>query len=69
MRVFAVSDIHVDYAENLDWILSLDAREFSEDVLVLAGDVTDKMPLLRLVFDSLVACFKSVLFVPGNHEL
>ena len=43
MRVFAVSDIHVDYAENLDWILSLDAREFSEDVLILAGDVTDKI--------------------------
>ena len=69
MRVFAVSDIHVDYAENLDWILSLDAREFSEDVLILAGDVTDKIQLLRQVFDSLVSCFKTVLFVPGNHEL
>ncbi len=69
MRVFAVSDIHVDYDENLDWILALDRSEFTQDILILAGDVTDKMPLLERVFDSLVACFKAVLFVPGNHEL
>ena len=69
MRVFAVSDIHVDYAENLAWILSLDEKEYANDVLILACDVTDKMPLLEQVFVSLVASFKAVLLVPGNHEL
>ncbi len=69
MRVFAVSDIHVDYEENLDWILSLDRREYADDILILAGDVTDKMSLLEQVFVSLAASFKAVLFVPGNHEL
>ena len=69
MRVFAVSDIHVDYAENLDWILGLDRNEFANDILILAGDVTDKMALLERVFRSLTACFKAVMFVPGNHEL
>ena len=69
MRVFAVSDIHVDYAENLAWILSLDHKEYANDILILAGDVTDKMPLLEQVFVSLTASFKAVLFVPGNHEL
>lgn len=69
MRVFAVSDIHVDYVENLDWILNLDDSEYSCDILILAGDVTDKMSLLRQVFDALVVKFKAVLFVPGNHEL
>ncbi|MBL4581018.1 MAG: metallophosphoesterase [Gammaproteobacteria bacterium] len=69
MRVFAVSDIHVDYVENLAWILSLDRKEYANDILILAGDVTDKMPLLEQVFVSLTANFKAVLFVPGNHEL
>jgi predicted phosphodiesterase len=69
MRVFALSDIHVDYEENLDWILNLDDREYNEDVLILAGDVTDKLNLLEKVFVSLEARFKAVLFVPGNHEL
>ena len=69
MRVFAVSDIHVDYAENLTWILDLDSKEYADDILILAGDVTDKMPLLEQVFVSLAASFKGVLFVPGNHEL
>lgn len=69
MRVFAVSDIHVDYAENLEWILALDEKEYADDILILAGDVTDKMALLEQVFVSLAASFKAVLFVPGNHEL
>lgn len=69
MRVFAVSDIHVDYAENLEWVLGLDRNEFAQDILILAGDVTDKMSLLEQVFESLAACFKAVMFVPGNHEL
>ena len=44
MRVFAVSDVHVDYAENLAWIPSLDHKEYGNDILILAGDVTYKMP-------------------------
>lgn len=69
MRVYAVSDIHVDYKENLDWILGLDREEFADDILILAGDVTDNLSLLGRVFYSLAACFKEVMFVPGNHDL
>ena len=69
MRVFAVSDVHVDYAENLAWVLSLDYKEYAKDILILAGDVTDKMPLLEQVFISLAVSFKAALFLPGNHEL
>ena len=43
MKVFAVSDVHVDYAENLAWILGLGYKEYANDILILAGDVTDKM--------------------------
>ena len=42
MRVFALSDIHVDYLENLNWILQLSADEYQQDILVLAGDVSHR---------------------------
>jgi predicted phosphodiesterase len=69
MRVFALSDIHVDYTENMQWLLRLEKFDYQDDILILAGDVTDKLELLQEVFDSLCAKFKEVLFVPGNHEL
>ena len=69
MRVFAVSDINVDYKEKLGWTLSLDNKEYGNDILILAGDVTDKMPLLEQVLVSLTLSFKAVLFMPGNQEL
>ena len=69
MKVFAVSDVHVDYAENLAWILGLGYKEYANDILILAGDVTEKMSLLEQVLVSLAVSFKVVLFVPGNHEL
>ena len=69
MRVFAVSDLHVGYVENLQWILQLSQNDYQADVLILAGDVSDDLSVLQQVFDSLQAKFKEVLFVPGNHEL
>ena len=69
MRVYAVSDIHADYEENLAWIHSLSEQQYQEDVLILAGDVSDDMATLAAVFDSLRSRFREVMFVPGNHEL
>ena len=69
MRVFALSDLHADYAENLAWILALSDVDYRDDVLVLAGDVTDNLDILAQVFEALRAKFRDVLFVPGNHEL
>lgn len=69
MRFFALSDIHVDYPENRQWVNKIDSKEYGEDVLILAGDVTDDLSLLSQVFDTLQQKFSDVLFVPGNHEL
>lgn len=69
MKVFALSDIHVDYSVNRKWMLSLSAWDYREDVLILAGDVTDNLPLLEQSLSSLCAKFRKVLFVPGNHDL
>jgi 3',5'-cyclic AMP phosphodiesterase CpdA len=69
MRVFALSDIHIDYDVNAKWIADLSIAEYRDDVLILAGDVTDRRRLLGWCIGTLVKRFKKVLFVPGNHEL
>ncbi len=69
MRIFTVSDLHVDYPENLKWVLALPSDEFSQDVLILPGDVSDSLELLKSTFEALKSRFGEVLYVPGNHEL
>lgn len=69
MRVFAVSDLHADYAENMKWVHRLSRVEYRNDVLLLAGDVSDLPGCLEEVFQQLTARFATVMFVPGNHEL
>lgn len=69
MRVFALSDIHVDYDVNARWVSSLSSSEYRDDVLILAGDVTDTLSLLGSTLRAFVGRFRKVLFVPGNHEL
>lgn len=69
MRVFALSDIHIDYSGNQAWIADLSRVDYQDDVLILAGDITDFLPKLEWCFQTLAACFRQVLFVPGNHDL
>lgn len=69
MRVFALSDIHIDYSGNQAWIADLSRIDYQDDVLILAGDITDFLPKLEWCFQTLAACFRQVLFVPGNHDL
>ena len=69
MRVFALSDLHVDYRENMDHLDALSSREFQRDALILAGDVTDDLDKLTEVLVGARRRFGWVFFVPGNHEL
>ncbi|XOV79513.1 MAG: metallophosphoesterase [Aestuariibacter sp.] len=69
MRIFAVSDVHVDYDQNLQWLEELSDQDFTSDILILSGDLSDKFSLLVRCFKSLQKKFKTVLYVPGNHEL
>jgi predicted phosphodiesterase len=69
MRIFALSDIHVDYDVNANWIANLSCSEYQDDVLILAGDVTDARRLLAWCVSTLAKRFYKVLFVPGNHDL
>ena len=68
VRLFGLSDLHVDYAANLDTVKHLQ-RPAGEGhlALIIAGDVTTtearsaKHSALRSTFDD-------VFYVPGNHE-
>ena len=69
MRIFALSDIHVDYAVNMRWVASLSRSDYLDDVLILAGDVSDSTARLEQCLSQLAARFKKLLFIPGNHDL
>lgn len=69
MRIFGVSDLHIDYVENRRWFENLSVYDYTQDLLILAGDVTDSLELLGRLFRQLRLSFREVAFVPGNHEL
>lgn len=69
MRVFAISDLHVDYSENRAWLMQLSSQDFSGDLLICAGDISHSMEDLGRTFADLRRRFGTVCYVPGNHEL
>jgi predicted phosphodiesterase len=69
VRVFALSDVHCDYEMNADWIRNLSVHDFQDDILILAGDISDSMSRVACSLEQFVSRFHLVLFVPGNHEL
>lgn len=69
MRVFAVSDIHVDFEENKRWVSGLSKFDYKEDILILAGDVSENKSRHSDTFKQLKERFAQVCFVPGNHDL
>ena len=69
MRIYALSDIHVDHPENAAWLENLSRDDYQEDILILAGDITDVPSLLEQSFEKFLNRFARVLYVPGNHDL
>ncbi|HEU5076422.1 MAG TPA: metallophosphoesterase [Polyangiaceae bacterium] len=69
MRIFALSDVHADFEPNARWLKNLSLHDYQADVLILAGDVADSLPLLEWSLGLVARRFQAVLFVPGNHEL
>ncbi|XP_067657889.1 uncharacterized protein [Haliotis asinina] len=68
-RVFAISDLHVDHRENMDIVQQWSPLDYENDALIVAGDVTDSLPLLQQTLQHLQQVFYRVYYVPGNHEL
>ena len=69
MRLFATSDLHTDYRENFNWLKELSDTAYRDDALIVAGDISDRLEIVRKTLLFLRAKFRHVLFTPGNHEL
>ncbi len=66
--MWAVSDIHTDYPQNLAWAQQWCAGgDFKQDAILLAGDVSDSLETLTKTLQTFAAAFGHVFFVPGNH--
>lgn len=67
MRLLAISDLHLASDANLRAFEAL--PRFPDDWLILAGDVAERLPLLRHAFKLAAERFRKVVWTPGNHEL
>jgi len=69
-KVYAVSDVHTDYRENLEWVRALCARgRYKHDCVIVAGDLSDDLGTLRETLQAFTEAFRHVFFCPGNHDL
>jgi Calcineurin-like phosphoesterase len=69
MRILAISDLHSDFREN-KWLLEqLPDVTYRRDILIAAGDISDRLDTLKSTLGLLRAKFMKVFYVPGNHEL
>jgi predicted phosphohydrolase len=69
MRIFAISDLHTDFRDNRALLDRLSPTQYRGDALIVAGDLADRMEIVRETLDFLRGRFAEVFFVPGNHEL
>ncbi|MCB9726104.1 MAG: metallophosphoesterase [Spirochaetaceae bacterium] len=67
MKLYAISDVHVGFRENLAALETLPERP--EDWLVLCGDVGDTLEQVERAIELLARKFARLVWVPGNHEL
>ena len=69
VRLFGLSDLHVDYAANLETVKSLQRPPGEGHLaLIIAGDVTHNRTTLHDALTALRETFDDVFYVPGNHE-
>jgi hypothetical protein len=66
-RLLAVSDLHLAAPANLEALLDL--PRFSNDTLLLAGDVCEQTDVFETGIGALAARFRNVVWAPGNHDL
>jgi predicted phosphodiesterase len=69
MRILAISDLHTDFRDNLCLVAQLSNVSYQRDVLIAAGDISDRLDTLETTLAMLRAKFRHVFYVPGNHEL
>lgn len=67
MKLFAISDVHIGYEENLRALVELPPQP--DDWLIVAGDVGDTPEEVATGLDLLNERFARLIWTPGNHDL
>ncbi|MEV8314334.1 metallophosphoesterase [Streptomyces sp. NPDC059900] len=67
-KLYAISDLHVAYADNRTFLESL-RPQTDEDWLIVAGDTAERMADIEWALRTLTERFAKVVWTPGNHEL
>lgn len=67
MKLWAISDLHLANRSNREALAELPS--FKDDGLILGGDVGESENHLRFALDILMPRFRTVFWVPGNHDL
>ena len=69
MRILAISDLHTDFRENMLLVEQLSDVTYQRDILIAAGDISDRLDTLKSTLALFRAKFMKIFYVPGNHEL
>lgn len=67
MHLYAISDLHLGHASNLEALDGLSS--YPDDWLIVAGDIGETDLLIRVGFSLLTQKFARVFWTPGNHDL
>ena len=67
-RLLAISDLHVSYPRNRQWVEDMPPGA-PGDWLLVVGDVAEKVADIEWALRTLSRRFGTVVWVPGNHEL
>jgi hypothetical protein len=73
-RVLCISDLHVDHADNMQWLFNRTSESHNgislskSDLVVVAGDISHETDRIEQSLICLLRTGASVLFVAGNHE-
>lgn len=67
MKLYALSDLHLSYAENRQALAEIAACP--NDWLILGGDIGESRFHLELACETLLPRFRKLIWVPGNHEM
>lgn len=67
VMVYAISDVHVEIKQNMDWLKGL--PKFPDSILVIAGDLGVLLEQIREALLLFKSKFTEVFYCYGNHEL